>query len=161
MIRRLLLAGLLAFGLCQTAKADQAFTRPGGEVVTPGIGMCLNASGYAVPCSSSASTVASASGTTGAVAASLPATAGVTNYICGFTVSALGGTASVGPISVSGLVGSKTFTYQLASSATGATLTVPYQPCIPASATNSAITVTTTADGTATAVNVGVWGYQQ
>lgn len=36
-----------------------------------------------------------------------------------------------------------------------------FSPCIPASAQNEAITVTTTADGTATAVNVNSWGYQQ
>jgi hypothetical protein len=36
-----------------------------------------------------------------------------------------------------------------------------FSPCIPASAQNAAITVSTTADGTVTAVNVNSWGYQQ
>ena len=36
-----------------------------------------------------------------------------------------------------------------------------FNPCIPASATNTAITITTTANGTATAVDVNSWGYQQ
>ena len=35
-----------------------------------------------------------------------------------------------------------------------------FNPCIPASAANTAITVTTTANGTATAVDVNSWGYQ-
>jgi hypothetical protein len=39
----------------------------------------------------------------------------------------------------------------------GATFT----PCIPASAVNTAITITTTADANATAVNVNSSGFQQ
>lgn len=104
--------------------------------------------------------VNAATGTTGAVAASLGATANVTNYIAGFNVSAIGGTAAVGPITVSNLIGDKTFTYQLAASASGNTLQVQFSPPIPAKAANTAITVTTTADGTASAVAVNVWGFQ-
>lgn len=105
-------------------------------------------------------TVNSATGTTGAVSAALGGTSGTT-YICGFDVSAIGGTAAVGPITVGTLIGTKTFTYQLASSASGNLLTKTFSPCIPASAATTAITVATTADGTATAVDVNVWGYQQ
>jgi hypothetical protein len=36
-----------------------------------------------------------------------------------------------------------------------------FSPCIPAGAQNAAITVSTTGDGTATAVNVNSSGYQQ
>lgn len=104
--------------------------------------------------------VNAATGTTGAVSAALGGTSNTT-YICGFDVSAIGGTAAIGPITVTNLVGSKTFTYQLASSASGNLLTKTFSPCIPASATSTAITVATTADGTATAVDVNVWGYQQ
>lgn len=99
-------------------------------------------------------------GTTGAVVGTLAAAAAKTTYICGFDVSAIGGTAAVGPITVAGLVGSS-MVYQFSSSASGATLTVPFTPCIPASATNTAITITTTADGSASAVDVNAWGYQQ
>lgn len=100
-----------------------------------------------------------ASGTTGAVVATLAAATGLTNYISGFDVSATGGTAAVGPIVVAGLKGGS-FTYQMFSSATGANLSIRYNPPIPASATNTAITVTTTADATASAVNVNAWGFQ-
>lgn len=100
-------------------------------------------------------------GTTGAVVATLPATANVTNYVCGWDVSAIGGTAAIGPIVVAGLVDSSSFTYQASSTAAGITISRNYNPCVPASAVNTAITVTTTADGTATAVNVNVNGYQQ
>lgn len=101
-----------------------------------------------------------ATGTTGAVVGTLAAAAGKTTYICGFDVTAVGGTAQVGPITVAGLVGGSA-TYYLASSAAGAVLPVRYAPCIPGSAVNTAITVTTTADGTASAVTVNSWGYQQ
>jgi hypothetical protein len=50
--------------------------------------------------------------------------------------------------------------YQLTSSATGVYLSKSFNPCIPATAANTAITVTTTADGTATAVDVNSTGYQ-
>src|SRR5215469_1006693 len=96
-----------------------------------------------------------ATGSTGAVVGTLAARAGVTTYICGFNVSAIGGTATVGPITVAGLIGSSQV-YQLpVNAATGQILaTQTFSPCIPASAANTAITVTTTADGTATAVDV-------
>ncbi len=94
-------------------------------------------------------------GTTGAVIGTLAKT----TYISGFSVSAIGGTAAVGPITVAGLVTSSMVWY-LAASATGNQLTVIFSPPIPASAVNTAITVTTTADGTASNVAVNSWGFQ-
>ncbi len=82
-----------------------------------------------------------------------------TTYIAGFSVSAIGGTAAVGPITVAGLVTSS-MTWYLAASAAGNQLTVTFSPPIPASATATAITVTTTADGTASNVAVNSWGFQ-
>jgi hypothetical protein len=102
---------------------------------------------------------ANSTGSTGAVVGTMAATASVTNFLCGFDVSAVGGTAAVGPITVAGLIGSS-MVFQLTSTAGGVTLPVIFNPCIPASAANTAITVTTTADGTATAVDVNAWGYR-
>lgn len=99
-------------------------------------------------------------GTTGAVVGTLAAAGGKTTYICGFSISATGGVATLGPIVIAGLIGASQ-TYQLFSTATGANLNVPFTTCIPASATNTAITITTTADATASAVDVNSWGYQQ
>lgn len=99
-------------------------------------------------------------GTTGAVVGTLAAAVGKTTYICGFDVSSIGGTAATGPVTVAGLVGSS-MVYQMSSTAAGITLSRTFTPCIPASAANTAITVTTTANGTATAVDVNSWGYQQ
>lgn len=98
-------------------------------------------------------------GTTGSVVGTLTATATATTFICGFDVSAVGGTAAVGPVVVAGLVGGS-FTYQMNSAANAVLLSRQFSPCIPASGVNTSITVTTTADGTATAVDVNVHGYQ-
>lgn len=100
-----------------------------------------------------------ADGTTGAVSVSLAATASTTAYICGFNVSAVGGTATVGPIAVSGLLGG-TQRYEMNSAATPVMLSQSFSPCIPASAVNTPIGVTTVANGTATAVHVNAWGYR-
>lgn len=99
-------------------------------------------------------------GTTGAVTGTLAGVASKTTYICGFDISATGGTAALGPITVTGLSGG-TFTYQLFSTATGVQLQKTFNPCYPASAVNTAIVVTTTANGTATAVDVNAQGFQQ
>lgn len=108
---------------------------------------------------------AAAAGTTGAVTLTIAAVAAKTNYLCGFDVSAIGGTAAVGPITLVGLAGATgaatTLTYQLASSAGGALLSEKFSPCAPANAASLAVVITTTADGTASAVNVNAWGFQQ
>lgn len=104
---------------------------------------------------------ANAAGTTGAVVGTYAASPGRTNFICGFEVSAIGGTAAVGPITIAGLTGSSMVFQGSASVAGGTVAQKTFSPCIPASAANTAITVTTTADGTATAVNVNSWGYRQ
>jgi hypothetical protein len=51
--------------------------------------------------------------------------------------------------------------YQKAAVAAGNTAGQTFTPCIPARAANTAITVTTTADASATAGDVNSWGYQQ
>lgn len=138
---RVLCFGLLAFvASVSGASAQQA---------TP--------SGTAYP---SVPIAAGASGTTGAVVATLAADATRLTYICGFDVSAIGGTAAVGPITIAGLTGSQSFKYQASSTAAGVTLSRTFTPCIPSNAINTAITVTTTADGTASAVDVNAWGFQ-
>lgn len=100
-----------------------------------------------------------AQGTVSAVVATLAAVAGKTTYICGIHIDATG-TGSIGPITVAGLVGSS----MVFQATAGTPVSLPLQtftPCIPASAPNTAITITTTADASATAVDVNSWGYQQ
>ncbi len=102
-----------------------------------------------------------ANGTTGAVSASLPATANKTNFICGVYFSARATTTTqVGPVTLTGLIGGVTFTFEETSGALDA-LPKTFNPCLPANATNTAIVLTTTADASATAVSVNMWGFQQ
>ena len=102
-----------------------------------------------------------ASGTTGAVVGTLAAAANKFTYICGVHIDA-SGTGSIGPITIAGIVGSSMI-FQATAGALGTNglPTQTFSPCIPSSAVNTAITITTTADGTATAVNVNSWGFQQ
>ena len=99
-----------------------------------------------------------ATGSTSAVTGTLAGAANKTTYICGFAISSTG-TAAISPITVAGVVGSS-MVFQNLSAGAGQ-LAQAFYPCVPASAPNTAITVTTTADGTATAVNVNSWGFQQ
>lgn len=102
-----------------------------------------------------------AAGTTGAVVGTLAAAALKTTFICGFNVQAIGGTAAIGPVTVAGLIGASQVYQGSSSVAGGPVASASFTPCVPASAVNTAITITTTANGTATAVNVNSWGYQQ
>lgn len=117
------------------------------------------------PASGQTPFTAAAAGTTGAVTLTIAAVAAKTNYLCGFDVSAIGGTAAVGPITLVGLAGATgvatTLTYQLAASAGGTLLSEKFTPCAPANSTSLAVVITTTADGTASAVDVNAWGFQQ
>jgi hypothetical protein len=123
--------------------------------------LCVGQSGQ-YPSASSPIT-GNGTGSTGAVVGTLAAASGKTTYICGFNVQAIGGTATVGPITIAGLVGSsQVYQTDVNSATVGKTVAqAQFNPCIPASATNTAITVTTTANGTATAVDVNSWGYRQ
>ena len=124
---------------------------------------CYSSTGWA-PCNGWAAgatfITGNATGTTGAVVGTLTAVANKTTYICGFDVSAIGGTATVGPITIAGTI-TGSMTYELASSVSGNTLGRTFTPCIPASAPNTNITITSTADGSATAVAVNSFGYNQ
>ena len=160
---RRLLAFLLFLGLCAPALA------------APLNAPCTEASPKATECDpinatnpmpvtvgsypgGSTAIVGNATGSTGAVVGTLTATSTTTAFICGFNVSAIGGTAAVSPITVAGLLGGSQV-YQLASTVSGNTLQVQFTPCLAASAVNTNITTTTTADGTATAVDVNSWGF--
>jgi hypothetical protein len=81
-----------------------------------------------------------ASGTTGAVTATMPIVAGQTNYLCGIDIEAVGGTAVVSPITITGLLGGTFTIYQaITSAATGVGFQKTWTPCLPASAAGVAI----------------------
>jgi hypothetical protein len=127
----------------------------GGAAVTAANPLPVGPNQY--PAASTAIT-AIATGTTAVVTATLAGVAAKTTYICGFDISAAG-SATISPITIGGLLGG-TYTFQ-GLSAGGTPFNRTYTPCIPASAVNTAITVNTTADATATAVDVQAWGFQQ
>jgi hypothetical protein len=99
------------------------------------------------------------------VVATLPAASGKITYICGFSVSP-GSAATAITIQVV-VVANSTFTWAVgapvtAVGTTGTPLTVAFNPCVPGSGTNTAITVTSGALGTSGINNdVNAWGYQQ
>lgn len=105
---------------------------------------------------------ASATGTTAATAASLGATASVTNFVCGFTISAAATSLTTGTATLSGTVsGSLSYIQTVQAVASGAAvLTQNFNPCIPASAANTAITITSAAAGTLGNTIVNIWGYR-
>lgn len=153
-----LFAGGAAFGQANNSNTWQT---PGNQTVGGMVQMAPGSSGVAIPIQTNVppgtAQNAIATGTTGAVTATLPAAAGKTTYICGFDISAAG-TATISPITVTGVLGG-TLTYQ-GISAGSAPFSVRFGPCVPASAVNTAINVVTTADGTATAVDVQAYGFQ-
>lgn len=109
------------------------------------------------------STVGVASGTTGIVSGGIPGVPGYRTWLCGFDLSGVGSAvAPMSPVTVSGTAGSSFFyngVLTATATAAGTPLNMRFNPCIPSSAANQAISVTTTADGTATAVNMQAWGY--
>lgn len=100
----------------------------------------------------------------GTAAAALPAVAGKTNYITGFTVTGSGATvgAVVAVTVVGGISGTMTFTYTAIAGAvlSNQPLIVSFPYPIPASAVNTAITVSCPTLGTGAAHNtVNAFGY--
>ena len=104
---------------------------------------------------------ATATGTTAATVATIPAVASKTAYICGFTITADATALAVGTAVVSGTIsGSLSYLQGIFAVTSGASdLTKSFNPCIPASAANTAIAVTSAAAGTGGNTIVNVQGY--
>lgn len=100
-------------------------------------------------------------GTTGVTTATLAAVSAKSTYLCGFTITsdataALAGTATVtGPIG-----GTMSFIQNVGSATAAGILTQTFAPCVPSSATNTAIVVNSIAAGTGGSTAVVAWGYQ-
>jgi hypothetical protein len=105
---------------------------------------------------------ASATGTTAATTATLAATSGKTTYVCGLSIRANATAAATGNATVTGTVtGTLNFTQWTAPLASGlGTTEETFNPCLPASATNTAIAVVSAAPGIGGVVSVSAWGYQ-
>ena len=111
---------------------------------------------------------ASATGSTGAISATLPAVAGKFGYLCGLSYQGSDATAAVaGNIAVTGLI-SGTANFGYVALAAGAAVPQPppitqtFSPCVQSSAVNTAIVVTPPTLGAgATLATVSVWGFTQ
>jgi len=98
-------------------------------------------------------------------AATMPATALVTNYITGFEITGTGATAGLPvTVTITGILGGTiSYTYDFSGSAITAnnSLQVVYTPALPASAVNTAIVVSCPAGGVGNTNNtVVVHGYR-
>lgn len=114
-----------------------------------------NATAAAVP------VTATATGTTAATVATIPAVSGKTAFICGFTITADATALAVGTAVVSGTIsGSLSYLQGISAVTSGAgNLTQSFNPCVPASAANTAIVVTSAAAGTGGNTIVNAQGY--
>lgn len=103
----------------------------------------------------------SVTGTTAATVATLPATSGKTTYLAGFTITADATAAIAGAATVAGTVsGSLNYIQSVGTATVAQILTQTFNPPIPASAANTAITVTSAAAGVGGNTAVTAWGYQ-
>jgi len=186
-LMRLLCCAVLALGWSAAAHAqantDTYFYTPGGGGVNGAVGMCLNASNKAVPCSAAgvqpsptsigpypsnlttgvAATpvTASATGTTAATTATLPGAASKTTYLCGFSIDANATAAVAGNATVTGTIsGTLNFTQGVAATPAVGSVNRTFNPCVPASAVNTGIAVNSIAPGTGGVVSVTAWGFQ-
>ena len=111
---------------------------------------------------------ASATGSTGAITATLPAIAGKTTYICGFQFVGTNATAAntATNVTITGTIsGTMNFGYPTLAAGAAVANTPPvgeaFTPCIQASAVNTAIVVNGPALGAgATLATAAAWGYQ-
>lgn len=105
---------------------------------------------------------ASATGTTGATAATLAASALQHTWICGFSIFSAATGAATGTATITG-AGSATMSYAQFTSpiASGVAKTGDnYAPCIMSSAINTGIAVNATAPGSGGLITVVAWGFQ-
>lgn len=102
----------------------------------------------------------SAVGTTGVVTATMPASASMTNWICGFSIRSSATAAVTGDATVTGPTNTLHFTEFVSPVASGVgVVEETFDPCIPAASINVAIAVNSIAAGTAGVTSVTVWGY--
>lgn len=104
---------------------------------------------------------ASATGTTAATVATLPAFTAKTTYICGFSITSTATAALAGAAVVSGTVtGSMNFVQGVGVAPAVGQLNQTFNPCVPSSAVNTAIVTTSAAPGLGGVIAVTAWGYQ-
>ena len=124
-------------------------------------GAALTQLGSQYPSAATAIT-ATANGTTTASAATLAGTAGKITFLCGFSIRANATAATSGLATVTGLTGgTANYAQWVAPLASGmGTVEMVFMPCVPASAANTAIAITTATPGSGGLWSTNAWGYQ-
>lgn len=176
--------------LAQTVTGNEFQTGQTGKTVPGTVMMCANSSGVAVPASNGtcanplqvsgsvtsssgpyptgATPITSSSGNqaNAAAVATLAGVSGKTTYLCGFEIDGGGATAAVtvNPTVAGTISGTLTYLYGVGVVAAGTVsppLQVAFNPCVPASAANTAIIVTLPALGAGNLNAIAVaHGYQ-
>jgi len=115
----------------------------------------------ALPPAGSTSTNGSNTGTTAATSTTLAADAAKTEYVCWISIRANATAAATGNATLSD--GTKTFNFTQWTAPTASGLGVTeevFNPCIPATAVNTAWTLTSAAPGTGGVVSVSIGGFK-
>lgn len=105
-----------------------------------------------------------ATGTTLAVTATLAASAATTTYLCGFSVRANATAATTLEMSITGTITNNlNFLEWIAPNASGLGVVEPgpFVPCLPATATNTTISINSAPAGSGGLTSVSAWGYQK
>lgn len=137
------------------------YPTPGGASVGAQVPLCIDSAGQAIACPGTTLTN-SGSGTTGATTSTLTATASSTVFICGFRVDSQATAATSATMTIAGLLGgTMTMLQPVAASPNVASFTQDFNPCLPASAVNTNIVVTSAAAGTGGVTRVNAWGYRK
>lgn len=152
---------------CQAANMSWTANDLGRPLLVDTSGKLCNANDTGYPTGATPVT-GSGSGTTAAVTATLPGVASKTTYICGYSVSQTNPTAATATsITVAGVI-TATMSFGAPTLAAAATTMHPspvvqnFFPCIPASAVNTSIVVTSPALGAGATLNTAAaWGYQK
>lgn len=131
-----------------------------GAAVPAGTNLIGNV-GTIIPAGATAIT-ASATGTTAATTATLAGTSGKTTYMCWMSIRANATAAATGNATVTGTItGTLNFTQWTAPLASGIGIVEEiFNPCVPASGTNTGIAIISAAPGSGGTVSVSGGGYQ-
>jgi hypothetical protein len=137
------------FGPCPVTSGD--VPRVSVEQASPGF-----------PASTATQVIVSASGTTLAVVATMPAVSGKTNFLCDLSSEQTATAGIIGGITITGLLGgTRTYFAGVGTSPVVSQTNRNFYPCIPASAVNTAIVFTTGAAGAGGNVSMNVDGFVQ
>lgn len=137
-----------------TIATNTGAATPAGTALIGNVGILYPAGSTAIN--------ASTTGTTAATTATLAGTSGKTTYLCSFAIRSNATAAVTGNATVTGTISTTlNYTHWTAPLASGIGLTEQiFNPCVPASASNTGIAVISPAPGSGGVVSVTASGYQ-